>query len=368
MLDFLHAGAGNISSFPYAEHHDKRLVAGPEAYHRALGVVRQAAGDDTYFLSSTGPSVHNAGIMDAIRTGSDFGEGRPLYPDSYFYPATYVVNDASFGTGPLRALLNQASAYYTHRKLYINDSGNVLTVDKPLPLGDAQIHATIHAMSGGPSMLGDDVDYIDEERLGLIKKTLPRSTDVAFPVDLFESVAPDYPKVFHRKVTKPWGSFDVVAVYNFGEELLRVPVALSRLGLKSGADYLVWEFWNEQYLGRARETLFAKVPPGRVRVYRLAENLGVPVLLGTDMHVLMGEAEVDRCTWDEGQRILSGRAVRPSGESGNVFLYVPPSMQVAEAEGLWIAKDAGEKALIVRASLRFEAGEASWQVCFENRR
>jgi len=106
MLDFLHAGAGSICSYPYGHHHDKNLVAGPEVYHRALQVIRKAAGDDTYFLSSTGPSLHNVGIMDAIRTGNDFGEGRPLYPDSYFYPATFVINSGAFWTGPQPALQN----------------------------------------------------------------------------------------------------------------------------------------------------------------------------------------------------------------------------------------------------------------------
>ena len=34
-------------------------------------------------------------------------------------------------------------------------------------------------------MLGDDITYIDEDRLSVIKKTLPRPKDIAVPVDLF---------------------------------------------------------------------------------------------------------------------------------------------------------------------------------------
>ena len=289
------------------------------------------------------------------------GSGIPL---GKAYLSTYAINNRSFWTGPLRALLNQASAYYTHRKLYINDSGNVLTVDKPLPLRDAQTHATIHAMSGGPSMIGDDVDRMDEERLGLIKMTLPRSKKVAFPVDLFDSPAPDYPKIFHRKVKKSWGEFDVVAVYNFTAELLKLPVELPRLGLKDNADYLVWEFWNAEYVGRIKQNLSAVVPPGSVRVYRLVEDTGVPLLLGTDMHLLMGEMEVERCTWDASQRTFSGTVLRPAGESGNVFLYAPANLRVVNPRGHWIAKDARDNSLIIRVSLFFEDGTASWSVCF----
>lgn len=364
MLDFLHAGAGNIGEFPYPRHHDRSLVAGPEVYHGYLRAIREAAGDDTYFLSSSGPSVHNAGAVDAIRTGNDFGEGRPLYPDSYFYPATYVINSGEFWTGPQYALRNQASAWYTHRRLYLNDSGNVLTVDKPLPLSDAQVHATIHALSGGPSMLGDDVDRMDDERLALIKKTLPRPRDVAFPVDLFDAVHPDCPKVFHRMVRKPWGRFDVLAVYNFGPGLLTQNVDLSRLGLDPAGEYLVWEFWDERYVGRTSGRLAALVPPHSVRVYRLVRDEGRPVVLGTDMHILMGEMEIADVAWDGDSQAFSGRALRPAGERGSVFVYAPAALRLAAPRGYWVSKDARDSSLVIRCALSFADGEAAWSLRF----
>ena len=43
-----------------------------------MSVIRKAAGDDTYLLSSTGPTFQNVGLVDAARMGSDYGEGRPL--------------------------------------------------------------------------------------------------------------------------------------------------------------------------------------------------------------------------------------------------------------------------------------------------
>ncbi len=364
MLDFLDAGAGNISRFPYTEHFDKALVPGPEAYHAALAVVRRAVGDDTYLLSSTGPSVHNAGIMDAVRTGNDFGEGRPLNPEAHFYPGTFVINDAGFWTGPQRALQNQASAYYTHRKLYLNDSGNVLTVDKPIPEATARLHATIHAMSGGPTMLGDDIERIAPDRLDIIKKTLPRSREVAFPVDLFASPAPDSPTVFHRRIEKPWGRFDVVALYNLDDKTVRRALDVTQLGLDADKDYLVWDFWNCAYLGGIRGALDVDIAPSSVRVLRLVADTGVPVLVGTDMHVLMGEVEVDACTWDPAARTLAGAATRPAGEAGNLFVRAPAGLCAADPAGRWLAKDARDGSLIVRQALRFTHPCAEWSVRF----
>lgn len=356
MIDFLHAAAGSVSNLPYSAHYDRSIVANAEAYRTGLAAIREAAGDDTYLLAATGPSIPNAGFFDAIRTGNDFGEGRALYPDSYFYPATFVINSGEFWTGPQHALLNQATHWYTHRRLYLNDSGNVLTVDKPLPLTDAQVHATIHAFSGGPSMIGDDIDRMEDERLALIKKTLPRPRDVAFPVGLFRRAHPELPRVFHRRVEKPWGRYDVVAVYNFGADLMRENVAMADLGLDPRKGFHAFEFWNCEYLGRFAGTLPAVVPPHSVRVYRLTPDTGSPALMGTDMHLLMGEVELLEYAWDPATMTLSGRAIRPVGETGNLFINAPEGLRVKNPEGLWIAKDARDRTLIIRVALRFGGG------------
>ncbi len=370
MIDFLYAGAGNLNRpgpLPGADHaplHNPQIVPGPEAFQTALQVIRAAAGPDTYLLASTGPTLHTVTVADGIRTGNDFGEGRSIAKDSFFYPATSVINSSSFWTGCLPALRNQAAAHYTHRRLYINDSGNVLTVDQPLPLSDARINATIHAMCGGPTMLGDDVDRMANSRLALIKKTLPRAPEAASAVDLFDAPAPDHPKIFHRHVEQEWGSYEVVAVYNFTPEPLHLPVVLSRLGLTAETDYLVWEFWDERYIGRVQNHLDAFVPPGTVKVYRLVRDEGQPVLLGTDLHVLMGQMEISSCRWDAASRTLHGRAVRPVGERGSVFIHAPDNVRVADPLGRWIAKDGRDQSLIIRCALDFSAGAAEWSVSF----
>ena len=281
------------------------------------------------------------------------------------YPATSVINDPNHWSGPIEALINQAATYYTHRKLYINDSGDVLTVDKPLQLSDSLINATVHVMSGGPSMLGDDIAFLDEERLRYIKQTLPRPREVAFPVDLFAKREQRYPRVFHRKVLKPWGRFDVIAVYNLeASKFIDQEVLLKSVGLNERLPYLVWEFWGSEYLGKVRGSLTAHVAPRSVKVYRLTEDKGEPVILGTDMHVLMGEMEIDRSEWDTASKTLSGRAIRPVGERGNVFIYAPPKMGVANPAGHFLAKDGRDNSLIIRCPLQFQGGSADWSIRF----
>ena len=355
MVDFLHAGSGSTpGDHLYGDYHDQSLIRGPEVYRNAMKVVREAAGPDTYLLSSTGVTFQNIGCVDAVRTGNDYGEGRALNPESYFYPATFVINSPSFWTSHLRAAANLASSYYTHRKLYLNDSGNVMTVDQPIPVCEAQITATIFGINGGPMMIGDDLDRIDDERLALIKKCLPRTPEIAFPVDLFDSVFPDHPKVFHLKVTREWDEWDLVAVLNLGDETLVQGIDLARIGLDPGADHVLWEFWNEQYLGTVAGSFEAVVPVRSARLYRLSVSRPHPWLLSTDMHTRQGQVEIDDCQWDSRTATLRVKAVRPGGERGSIFLRAPKGLCVRDPRELWIGKDAQDESLIVRKPLKFD--------------
>ena len=365
MVDFLHAGSGSTpGDHLYGDYHDMSLIKGPEVYRRAMRVVRDAAGEDTYLLSSTGPTFQSIGCVDAVRTGNDYGEGRALNPESYFYPATFVVNRPDFWTSHLRALANMASSYYTHRRLYLNDSGNVMTVDKPIPVSEAQIVATVFGINGGPMMIGDDLARLGEERLALIKKCLPRCPELAFPVDLFDSVFPDYPKLFHLRVEREWGGWDLVAVFNLGDEPMEQQIDFARIGLEPGREHVVWEFWNEQYMGAMTERLTAIVPPRSARLYRLSERLPHPWLLSTDMHARQGQAEIEDCEWDSDAMTLRGRATRPKGESGSVFITAPKGLCVANPQGLWIAKDGHDESLILRKALTFDGEPVEFEIGF----
>lgn len=365
MVDFLEAGAGNIGRFPYKETYDKNLVPGPEAYTNFLHVMKGSAGKDAYLLSSTGPQIYNAGILDGVRVGPDLGEGRLICKESFFYPASYVINNMSFWTGPSLALLCQAAHYYTHRKFYLNDSGNVLTVDKPIPLSHAQINAAIHAFSGGPSMLGDDIRHISEDRLRLIKKTVPRSKEVGRPVDLFESPAPAMPHLFARTIRKDWGDYTVCAVYNFSKEPLTQSISFGKLGLEAGNPYLVWDFWNEEFVGIHSDAFKVIVAPESVTILRFVKSTGHVQCIASDMHIMMGEMELPCFSYDTERMVCRFRAERPAGESGMVFIFVPENICVKNIDCLHIAKDAATNSLIIGVPLLFTGNSVEREIRFE---
>jgi hypothetical protein len=368
MIDFLHAISDTTPGDFIADgYHDPSLIRGPETYRAGLKAVREAAGEDTYLLSSSGPTYLNVGMMDAARVGNDYGEGRALNPESYFYPATFVINGAGFWTSHRAASDAMAAGYFTHRKLYLADSGNLLTVDKPIPLGDAQISATLFGINGGPMMLGDDIDRIADERLSLIRKCLPRLPECARPVDLFACPEPDYVKTFHLHVQTGWDEWDIVAVFNYGQDALhgKWDGGIFRdVPENASVPFSVWDFWNERYEGVKLGAFEAWVAPNSAKVLRLSRRREHPWIISTDMHVRQGQAEIEDCRWDPEAMALTLRAMRPAGEKGNVFVHVPVGLCVANPEGLWIAKDANDNTLIVRVALEFAGGPVERTIRF----
>jgi hypothetical protein len=355
MIDFLNAIGGTIpGTFLPDKYADRSLIPGPQTFREGLKTIRDAAGPDTYLLSSTGPTIQGVGLVNAARVGNDYGEGRPLDGEGKgFYPATFVVNNPSFWTSHRRATDGWASNYFLHRRLFLADSGNVLTIDKPVPRADAEISATIFGLNGGPLMLGDDIDRMDAGRLEMVKQLFPRLPECARPIDLFESPDPDYPKVFHLRVNQSWDAWDLVAIFNYSSEPLRKTVDLARVGLDAGQKYRIWDFWNEKALGVHKGRFEALVPPQSVKLIRIARERPHPWLLSTDMHIRQGQAEIETCAWDNAKRVLTIRARRPPGSSGHVYVTAPKGMAVSDPRGLWIAKDANDGTLVIRADFDF---------------
>lgn len=274
-------------------------------------------------------------------------------------PGTFAINKPDFWTSHLYASNAMASHSFFHRKLFLCDSGNVLTVDKPVGLQDAQISATIFGMNGGPIMLGDDIDRMSEERLQIIRQLFPRSPECARAIDLFETPEPDHPKVFHLPVRTDWDQWHLLAVFNYGGDPLQTTVPFSRLHEVSGERQATWDFWNERYLGSFVNAVPVSVAPRSVTLLRISRMREYPWLLATDMHIRQGQADIQTVRWDHGARRLSIKTTRPTGSRGNIYLRVPPGLALKNPALRWIAKDENEGCLIVRVALHFASGPVS---------
>jgi alpha-galactosidase len=141
-----------------------------------LATIRAAAGDDAFLLGCSCPFGPAVGIVDAMRVGPDV-EAR------WFAGTRPSVRHA------LRLSLQR---FWMHRRLWLNDP-DCLTVrerDSTLNEDEARFLATGVALSGGLTVLSDDLASLPPERAAIARRVLPSTGIAAHPLDLFERETP----------------------------------------------------------------------------------------------------------------------------------------------------------------------------------
>ncbi len=142
-LDFLYAAAEvGLRQEP---------ITGVEAYHRALEIFREAAGEDTWLLLCGAPFLPSVGYAESYRSGADIAfsfDGRPQ-------------------RGYLRwQVRSTAARSWTNGSWWWMDADQILVRD-PFDDSDATGSIVGNAVSGGVWMLGDDLATVDPERRAL---------------------------------------------------------------------------------------------------------------------------------------------------------------------------------------------------------
>ena len=90
----------------------------------------------------------------------------------------------------------------------------------------------------------------------------------------------------------------MLALYNFSSEATNKVISFESMGLDNSKKYLVWDFWNEKFCGIHSSKMEIVIAPESVKVLRFAEDNGEIQLLGTDMHIMMGEMEISEFSYD----------------------------------------------------------------------
>jgi hypothetical protein len=148
----------------------------------------------------------------------------------------------------------------------------------------------------------------------------PRS---ARPVDAFTH--PGWPRVYDFAVTPDWHQ---VTLFNntlpTREESIAVPLAGDpadgALGLDPLQDYYIYDFWNDQFVGRLKgtATLRQSLRPGEARMLSIRKVMPHPQVLSTNRHLMQGHLDLVNVKWD-GTR-LTGKANVVAGEPFKIVI------------------------------------------------
>ncbi|MBI2915008.1 MAG: alpha-galactosidase [Firmicutes bacterium] len=356
-LDFLNGPSTAPLSFTFGIKDEDRLRDG-ERMRIGLSLIRETVGDDAYLLACNLPHSHALGIASAVFAAIDVG-------NSYFDREEGWKHFRSRSSGLI-------SRYYQQKKLWLNDpdviyvGGNPPDFDPVPSPGEARLRTTVVALSGGPVLLGDNLARLPEDRLNMYTLCLPAYGVSARPVDLFTS---DYPRIWDLKVRSSWGSWDVVGLFNYEAQEASIPVDLAALGLTAEEGYLVWEFWEQRFLGTQSSRIEVSVPARDVRLILLKPLLQTPGILSTSFHLIQGAVELSDVEWDSRKRTLSGKCHRHPGARGDLFVYVPEGYRIDgfDVEGgsegsLLPVAEAGGK--VWRLALPFQGRTVGWRIGF----
>ena len=292
--------------------HDPQ-VTNIEAFRNGIRLLRESAGDDVFFsgccVSQSMRSFFAAGLVDAMRIGPDFNH-----------------DGQGIRSGPLRG----SRLYFMNGRIWWNDpdptkvrSSNVTGgADKSaaggVSLEQAQLTTSWVSLSGQFFLISDWLPYLPAERIEILKRTLAHHNASARPVDYFDN---ELANTWLVSDTKSSIRRDVIGVFNFYPEPLKVSHTLARLGLNPEKSYHAFDFWKNCLLPDIKGSFQSEPAPNSCQVVALRADEGRPVLLSTSRHVTQGMLEVTDETWSN--NTLSGTSALISKDPYELRIRIP---------------------------------------------
>ncbi|GEM_PF-3020882 len=272
----------------HAEPHRQDLT-NIEAYRNALQRIAEVTKGKAHLLACNSLMAPTLGVADVFRIGDDVGDWARTF--------RYGVKSVS-------------ARYYTNGIFWVNDPDCLLVRD-PFTLEQAQMWASLIALSGGVVFVSEYLERLPQDRLALLKKAMPvyanNGGNYRFgrPLDLFEN-NPAQRWLWHIK--RPFGSWYVLGLFNWSEQPVQQTIRLRELGIHVQEGVHVYDFWNERYRGQEHERIELMLQPQSCVVFSLHEHRDRPFVLSTTRHITQGAVELSRVQWDERHRTLRGTA------------------------------------------------------------
>jgi len=288
-----------------------------EAWRSAMQVIRDALGEDAFFLI-IGQMGINYGLADGGRLTLDT---MPVW--DHEPGQTMMMEEA--GLKP--SLRTFSKRWYVNDRIWVNHPDLFFfrsnTLDETWPrvsFTEARTFATATALTGGIVKLGDRLVDLDGDAINVIRTMIPIYPTGARPLDVFVR---EFPEVFWQPIEAPLDgyqeSYHLVGLFHWGENTdmsvnpyEEIPDTeddrVHTLDLvERGLDgkYLAYEFWTGEFLGTVNDELTVSVPSHDCRVVALRTPLGHPQFLGWNRQVSMGGTVLGEVTWDEDERQLS---------------------------------------------------------------
>jgi len=318
-FDFMNDWAGNGSEIDFRN-----------AYIKFRSGMKSGA----FFTYSNSFQWLALNTIDATRSGDD------VSCDESGNPFNFSRDD-----GIVPAVRAASLQWYMNRKMWITDIDQVHVKTPPLSDGQARIWATLVGISGGLILTGDKFWQLPANRLDMLKRIAPPYGVAARPVDLFEHnvSARDFPTIFVMDVKKTWGNYYVMSVINWSTSQTNKTIDFAqRLGTSSSQEFLVYDYWNNTFLGTKTGTMQLTIPGHDVYVLSIVPKGTIPQIVSTSRHISQGGIDLQNVSWN-------GSTKQLTGTSANLVTNVQYTMAIFCPTGYSISNgNAGGNAMTVQ--------------------
>jgi len=330
-LDF-----NNIGNGGWYEKKKTSLQIMREHYTR----IRKAAGEDTYILACIiEPNRGVLGLVDAHRDSHDAHRGG----------VRSAINDA------LRS-------YQLNERWFAIDNDIYYIAPDASEVGNVQggwnLHRTwlsMMGLSGGAALTSDpwhwDVLKPQRRTVEIMQPPAKMRSEV---LDL--GTAKDWPRIT-SVVKRPWGDSAVALLWNPAEQPQSITLDLTQAGLDPARTYAVWSFWDNKFLGTTKGTWSTPSLEGwacQHLVFTPIDGAAAdkPVLIGSDLHISSGVAEIKTITTS--RKGIMVYLTESGAREGKLFFHSTKPLKLKKATGL-------------EARTVEPAGENVWSIEIRNR-
>ncbi|MDO5580564.1 MAG: alpha-galactosidase [Planctomycetia bacterium] len=278
------------------------------AFEITVNAIRKGIGPDRVFLAcqghATGPE---AAVADASRIGSDIVHpNKPVGWNNLMQQAGRTLNQI-----------------FTHNIVFFADPDTLL-VNEALSMEEARLSTTVVSLPGQMMFSGDKLAELPMERVALLQKTLP-VCDI-HPMNLYPYF--EMLPVWNLKVDRNFLDWDVVALFNWTEKNDKVKFDFAELGLDSKADYLLYEYWTNQFKGSVHGSFEMEVPAHGVRLLAVHRKQDVPQFLSSDRHITQGAVDLTGLLMNRAEKKLEGSVKLIANHKTALRFYLPENWEI----------------------------------------
>lgn len=316
-----------------------------QIYRKGLEIIKEETKSQV-FLVGIGLTGLHYGLTDGMRISLD---NEPVWGEK-------GIIDSQ---GILPTMQSAIRRYYLNKKVFINHNDLIFLSDEetlkrwgvknPLTSDEIIFTASGFGLLGGIFKIGDAFVNLKNEQIEIIRKIVPHpDIPVARPIDLFTS---EYPEIWDLKINRDFDNWDIVGLFNWDDKEKEITVNFEDLSLNKGLEYLVFEFWEQKFLGEFKNGVTLKLRPRSAKIISIhsksnektpilvKSSLSIPKFISIDSHITQGATDIKNIDYKlqtdktlQSSFIISGSLKIVEDTPYNIYFYVPTGYRLKNVE------------------------------------